>query len=172
MKRLLLLGILALAACERHVPSSRWLGAPFFLDPAVQPADIAGLWYEVAHFPAPFQRGCSHTTAYYQPQADGSIALWNRCQVGGEIREITGVARVAGPGKLTVQLQGVPFGGDYWILGQSADSRMLVVGTPTRIAGWVLHRDRRIDPEEFYAARSLFERSGYDGAALQRTDQR
>jgi len=44
-----------------------------------------------------------------------------------------------------------------------------VVGTPTRIAGWVLHRDPKIAPEELRAARDLFERSGYDAAALERT---
>ncbi|WP_101339524.1 lipocalin family protein [Cereibacter azotoformans] len=172
MKGLALIALLALAACERHVPSDRWLGAPFFLDPTVQPADIAGLWYEVASYPAPFQQGCRRTTADYRPLPDGTIALTNRCEVNGMVRQISGTARVVAPGRLTVDLRGVPFGGDYWILGQSRDGRTLVVGTPTRIAGWVLHRDRQIGPEELRAARDLFERSGYDAASLQRTDQR
>ncbi|AZB54672.1 lipocalin [Cereibacter sphaeroides] len=169
MKAVALLALLALVACERHVPSQRWLGAPLFLDPAVQPVDLAGRWYEVASYPAPFQKGCTGTTADYQPLPDGRIALTNRCRVGGTLREISGTAEVVAPGKLTVNLQGVPFGGDYWILGQSRDGRTLVVGTPTRIAGWVLHRDPKIAPEELRAARDLFERSGYDAAALERT---
>ncbi len=140
-----------------------------FVRTDVQPAELAGLWYEVASFPAPFQRDCSHTTAAYRPLADGRIALENRCRVGDEIRRIGGTARVVAPGRLKVDLDGVPFDGDYWILGLSRDGQTLVVGTPTRIAGWVLHRDRQIDPRELRAARDLFERSGYDPAALQRT---
>lgn len=172
MTRIALLGLLALAACAPHVPSSRYIGAPLYVVSNVTPAQIAGKWYEIASFPAPFQAGCSHTTAEYAPQPDGSIALRNSCRVGNELREITGTATVAAPGRLKVDLAGVPFRGDYWILGVSRDGQTLVVGTPTRIAGWVLHRDREMTPQQLRSARDLFEHNGYDAAALQRTDQR
>lgn len=172
MKRLLLLGVLALAGCEQHLPSDRWLFSPLFVRTDLTPDRIAGRWYEVGHFPAPYQRDCTHTVADYQPQADGTIAVTNRCRIGTEIHEIRGTARVSSPGELSVRLKGVPFSGDLLILGQSRDGRTLVLGTSSRIAGWVLHRDARIDPDEFQAARDLFERSGYDAAALQYTDQR
>ena len=85
---------------------------------------------------------------------------------------IAGLATPVGPGQLTVKLDGVPIKGDYWVLGMSRDARTVYVGTPTRTAGWVLHRDRRFTEEQRRVAERLFRRNGYDEAALQRTDQR
>jgi apolipoprotein D and lipocalin family protein len=70
-----------------------------------------------------------------------------------------------------VRLEGVPFAADYWILDISRDGRVLVVGTPDRLGGWVLHRDRRATPQELDRAREIFRRNGYDVAALQRVRQ-
>ena len=172
MTRIALLGLLALAACTPHVPSSRYIGTPMYVVSNVTPAQLAGRWYEIASFPAPFQAGCSHTTADYAPRPDGSLALRNSCRVGNELLRIDGTATVAAPGRLKVDLEGVPFRGDYWVLDVARDGRTVVVGTPTRIAGWVLHRDHEMTPQELRHARDVFERNGYDAAALQRTDQR
>jgi apolipoprotein D and lipocalin family protein len=165
------LAMCAMAACTPHVPSPAYHTAPMYLV-GVAPARLSGTWYEVARYPAEFERDCTHVTATYTPRADGSLGVVNRCRRNGVTEAITGVAVPAGPGKLKVKLEGVPFAGDYWILGVSRDGRTVYVGTPLRNAGWVLHRHRRFTEEQRRVAERLFRKNGYDEAALQRTDQR
>lgn len=162
---------LALAACDLHTPTALVSDAPMYLVP-ITPDRLVGKWYEVATFPAPFQKGCTHTTAAYADRGDGRLGLVNRCRRDGRQVEISGVATPNGPGKFKVKLEGVPFAGDYWVIGVSRDGRTLLVGTPSRIAGWVLHKDRYFSPEQRRWAREVFARNGYDEAAMQRTDQR
>jgi apolipoprotein D and lipocalin family protein len=169
VKRLLLLGVLALAGCDPHTPSPRYADAPMYLLD-IAPAQLVGSWYEVASFPAPFQGGCSHTTATYAP-IDGGLSVVNRCRKAGQVVQITGTAAKVGPGQFKVKLAGVPFAGDYWVIGQSRDGRTLLVGTPTRLAGWMLHRDRHVTRAERVWAAEVFRKNGYDEAALQRTPQ-
>ncbi|PJF09183.1 lipocalin family protein [Pseudorhodobacter sp. MZDSW-24AT] len=170
MKRLLLLSVLALAGCDFHTPSPRYATAPMYLLD-IAPERLAGTWYEVASFPAPFQDGCSHTTATYAV-IEGGLSVVNRCRQGGQLVQITGTAVPVGPGQLKVKLGGVPFAGDYWVIGQSRDGRTVLVGTPTRLAGWMLHRDPVVTEAERRWAAEVFARNGYDAAALQRTEQR
>lgn len=162
---------LALAACDPHTPSPRYSDAPMYLLP-IAPERLVGTWYEVATYPGPFQDGCTHTTATYSNRGDGTLGLVNRCQRAGREVTISGVATPDGPGKFKVQLQGVPFKGDYWVIGASRDGRTVLVGTPTRIAGWVLHRDRSFSVDQRLWAREVFRKNGYDEAAMQRTPQR
>ena len=174
MIRNALLGLtaaLALAGCNPHTPSPRYANAPMYLLP-IAPERLVGKWYEVATYPGPFQDGCTHTTATYVGRGNGTLGLTNRCLRAGREVMISGVATPDGPGKFKVKLEGVPFKGDYWVIGASRDGRTLLVGTPTRIAGWVLHRDRHFTPEQRLWAREIFRKNGYDEAAMQRTDQR
>ena len=170
MKRLLLPIVLALAGCDPHTPSPRYAFAPMYLLD-IAPERLLGTWYEVASFPAPFQDGCSHTTATYGA-IDGGLSVVNRCRKGGQVVQITGTAAKVGPGQFKVKLGGVPFAGDYWVIGQSRNGRTLLVGTPTRLAGWMLHRDGQVTDAERRWAAEVFRKNGYDEAALQRTDQR
>ena len=137
----------------------------------ITPERLVGKWYEVATFPGPFQEGCTRTTATYANRGDGRLGLVNRCVRAGREVTISGVATPDGPGKFKVKLEGVPFKGDYWVIGASRDGRTLLVATPTRIAGWVLHRDRYFSPEQRLWAREVFRKNGYDEAAMQRTLQ-
>jgi apolipoprotein D and lipocalin family protein len=167
--------VLSLSACAPFIPSSRWVGQPMFVVSNVQPAQLAGKWYEVASFPTPFQAGCFATTAEYTPRPDGTIGVRNQCRDVAQpnvLRQIEGTATIVGPGQLQVRLNGVPFPAKYWVLDVADGGRTLVVGTPTRMGGWVLRRSPDITPEELFRARAVFERNGYDIAALQRTRQR
>ena len=165
------LALVAMAGCTSHVPSPTYYFAPMTLA-NVAPSRLAGTWYEVARYPASFQRDCTHVTATYTPRTDGTLGVVNRCRRNGAVETIAGVATPAGPGHLKVKLEGVPFAGDYLVLGRSSDGRTVYVGTSLRNAGWVLHRDRRFTEEQRRVAERLFRRNGYDEAALMRTDQR
>lgn len=167
--------LLAASACEVFVPSSRHWGTPMFVVSNLQPGQLAGTWYEVASFPQRFQEGCGVTTATYSMREDGSLGVLNRCQVQGKpgvVREIAGTARMQGPGQFQVNLDGVPFPAGYWVLYLSRDGRTMVVGNPGRFGGWVLRREPSVTPEILDIARAVFERNGYDVAALQRTPLR
>jgi apolipoprotein D and lipocalin family protein len=169
MKHLLLVAILALAGCDPHTPSPRYASEPMYLLD-IAPERLVGKWYEVASFPAPFQDGCTHTTATYAP-VQGGLSVVNRCRREGRIVQIRGTAAKVGPGQFSVKLDGVPFAGGYWVIGQSRDGRTLLVGTPTRLAGWMLHRDAHVTRAERVWAAEVFRKNGYDEAALQRTPQ-
>jgi apolipoprotein D and lipocalin family protein len=132
---------------------------------------LEGTWYEVASFPGPFQSGCANTTATYEVRDDETVGVLNRCVRSGQMVSIAGTAREVGPGRLKVRLDGAPFAGDYWVLGLADDGKTLFVGTPSRIAGWVLSRDRVYSAEEEAAARMIFAQNGYDTRALVRTLQ-
>jgi apolipoprotein D and lipocalin family protein len=163
---------LAVSACTPFVPSSRYYTAPMFVVSNLDTSRIMGKWYQVASFPAPFQAGCGLTTAEYSARQDGLIGVRNRCEVVGQpgtVREILGTAGMDGPGQLKIKLDGVPFPAKYWVLYLSRDGRTLIVGTPSRVGGWVLRRDRSISDEQFHQAGEVFERNGYDIAALQRS---
>ncbi len=165
------LALAVMAGCTSHVPSPAYYTAPMYLVD-VAPSRLAGTWYEVARYPAPFQDGCTHVTATYTPLPDGTLGVVNRCRRGGVTEAISGVATPVGPGELKVKLEGVPFAGDLRVLGRSRDGRTVYLGTSLRNAGWVLHRDRRFTEEQRRVAEKLFRKNGYDEAALQRTDQR
>jgi len=171
MKRLVLLVMFALGACASYAPDGRASNAPMYLLP-VTPDQLVGKWYEVASFPGPFQAGCSQTTATYSDRGDGTLGLVNRCIKAGRAVEIAGVATPDGPGKFKIKLEGVPFKGDYWVIGVSGDGRAVLVGTPTRIAGWVLRKDSDFTENQRRWAREIFAKNGYDAAAMLPTNQR
>lgn len=161
----------ALAACDPHVPSPRQYVTEMTLV-SIAPKRLLGTWYEVATYPAPWQDGCTNTTATYSDAGDGTLGVTNRCRRDGRTVQITGTATPVGPGQFKVRLEGVPFAGDYWVVGVSKDGRTVLVGTPSRLAGWVLHRDRHFTREQRVWAAKVFRDNGYDEAALQQTDQR
>jgi apolipoprotein D and lipocalin family protein len=108
-----------------------------------------GRWYEIARLPNRFQSQCvGDTTATYSRNADGTIAVVNRCRVrDGHFDEARAVARVVDPrtnARLEVSFFSVlgwrPFWGDYWVLALAPDYDYAVVGEPSRRYGWILSR--------------------------------
>lgn len=135
------------------------------------PARYAGLWYEVASFPTPFQAGCTNTQADYTLEPGGSIGIRNACFREGALQVIEGSATVSGPGRLKVRLDGVPFPADYWVLWVDEGYRTAVVGTPSGRAGWVLNRTPNIPSDRLAAAEEVLRFNGYDVSQLRRTTQ-
>lgn len=135
------------------------------------PAKYAGLWYEVASYPTPFQAGCTATRAEYRPLADGGLAVKNTCRKGGALSVIEGRADIVGPGRLSVKLDGVPVSAPYWVLWVDEGYRTAVVGVPSGRAGWILNRTPEIPPDRLAAAREVLAFNGYDLTALQMTPQ-
>jgi apolipoprotein D and lipocalin family protein len=135
-----------------------------------------GRWYEIASYPAWFQKGCTATTADYSRREDGLIAVLNSCRKGaldGKQKQSSGRARVVDLGtnaKLKVSFFG-PFWGDYWIIDLDPEYRWAVVGVPNRKYLWILSRSPRMDAGVYGAIVSRLPAKGYDPARLTLTLQ-
>ncbi len=148
--------------------------------PVVASVDLtryAGVWYEIARFPAPFQRDCTGTTAEYTLQDDGTVRVVNRCRSGsldGPERTIEGTARVLDPlepAKLGVRFFG-PFEAPYWIILLDDEYQWAVVSEPTRTFLWILSRTPAIDDALLNELYVELVDLGFDPGRLESTPQR
>jgi apolipoprotein D and lipocalin family protein len=137
------------AACQGPSPEH----TPLATVPAVDLDRYTVRWYEIAKIPNRFQRHCiSDTSANYARNADGTIAVVNRCRTrSGEFDEARAIARVADPrtnAKLEVSFFSLlgwrPVWGSYWVLALGPDYDYAVVGEPGRRYGWILARTPRL----------------------------
>ena len=135
-----------------------------------------GKWYEIASYPAWFQKGCTGSTAEYSLLPDGKIQVVNRCRKGnldGPLKESKGKAEVADTAtnaKLKVWFFW-PFKGDYWIIELSPDYQWAVVGEPSRKYLWILSRTPTMDEAVYQKILGRLPQKGYDPARLRRTVQ-
>ncbi len=135
-----------------------------------------GRWYEIASYPAWFQRNCTATTADYSLREDGLIEVVNSCRKGsldGKLKRAKGRAKVVDTetnSKLKVSFFG-PFWGPYWIIDLDPDYQWAVVGGPSRKYLWILSRTPQMDQETYDAIVARLPAKGYDPAGLNRTPQ-
>ena len=135
-----------------------------------------GRWFEIASYPAWFQKGCTATTADYSLREDGLIKVVNSCRKGtldGKPKQSTGRAKVidtATNAKLKVSFFR-PFWGDYWIIDLDPDYQWAVVGVPNRKYLWILSRTPLMDDTVYDDLLSRLPAMGYDPARLNRTPQ-
>jgi apolipoprotein D and lipocalin family protein len=142
----------------------------------------AGVWYEIARLPNPFQAKCARSVVVrYALRADGRLDIVNECaQADGRVRQARGVARLAEPNgppsKLKVRfapaiLSFLPsVWGDYWVIDLAPDYGYAVVGEPNRRYLWILSRSPRM-PEPLYD--EILGRAArlYDVSRVVRTEQ-
>ncbi len=135
-----------------------------------------GTWYEIASYPAWFQRNCTAVTARYSLRDDGLIKVVNSCRkgsLGGKLKQSTGRAKVVdldSSAKLKVSFFG-PFWGNYWIIDLDPDYQWAVVGEPKRKYLWILSRTRSMDDEVYERILAGLPYKGYDPDGLLRTLQ-
>ena len=135
-----------------------------------------GTWYEIARYPAWFQRDCTAVTAQYSLRDDGKIKVVNSCRkktLDGKLKQANGRAKIIDDGsnaKLKVSFFG-PFWGDYWILDLDPDYNWAVVGMPSRKYLWILSRSPEMNQEIFDRIVSRLPELGYDPAKLLMTEQ-
>jgi len=157
--------LLALAACA----SFRDTSVPMQPVARLDVARYSGTWYEIARFPVRFQQGCTATTASYAVTGPDTVSVLNRCRAGapdGPLRQISGTARVVGPGQLSVRLGRVPFAAPYWVLWVAPDYSAAVVGVPQGNAGWILARRPTMPAAQRAEAEAVLAQNGYDVTRL------
>ena len=165
--------------CLAAVATAAVVGAeerPLEVVPSVDLERYLGTWYEIASYPAWFQRGCTAVTAEYSLRDDGLIRVVNSCHkdaLDGKLKQSTGRAKVvegSGNAKLKVSFFR-PFWGDYWIVDLDPEYRWAVVGVPSRKFLWILSRSRSMDETLFQEIVGRLQAKGYDPARLVRTLQ-
>jgi apolipoprotein D and lipocalin family protein len=135
-----------------------------------------GKWYEIASYPAWFQKGCTGSTAEYSLRSDGKIQVINRCHKGsldGPLKESKGKAEIVDSttnAKLKVWFFW-PFKGNYWIIDLHPNYQWAVVGEPSRKYLWILSRTPTMDEAIYQDILSRLPSKGYDPAKLRRTGQ-
>ena len=136
-----------------------------------------GKWYEIASYPAWFQKGCVASTAEYSLLPDGKIRVVNRChtdRLDGPLKESVGKAEVIDVqtnAKLKVWFFW-PFKGNYWIIDLDDDYRWAVVGEPKRKYLWILSRTPTVDRTLYQNILARLPAKGYDPSKLRRTSQK
>jgi len=135
-----------------------------------------GRWFEIASYPAWFQRNCTAVTADYSSREDGLIKVVNSCRKGsldGKLKLAKGRAKVVGResnAKLKVSFFG-PFWGPYWIIDLDPDYQWAVVGAPNRKYLWILSRTPQIDVALYDEIIARLPAQGYDPNGLNKTEQ-
>lgn len=170
---LALCGLVLLTACGTV---QRDKAAPIEAVTQLELDRYLGKWYEIARYPNWFERGRVGVTAEYALREDGQIAVKNTCREGtldGEVSVANGVARIEGPGELTVTFTPwLPFArGDYWVLYVTPDYDMAVIGNPAGRTGWILARTPTIDVTTRAQAETALRANGYDIAGLEEVAQ-
>lgn len=144
--------------------------------PHVELNRYLGTWYEIASYPAWFQKGCTGSTAEYAALPDGRIRVINRCfknSLDGPLKESNGKAEVVDTtsnARLKVWFFW-PFKGDYWIIDLDADYQWAVVGVPSRKYLWILSRAPEMDDTVYEGIITRLIDQGYDPTRLKRTLQ-
>jgi lipocalin len=93
---------------------------PLATVPHVDLSEYLGRWYEIARYPARFERKCVvNAMANYPQRSDGKIEVLNTCRrEDGSVKKTKGIAEIEDPNtnaKLKVTFLW-PFSGDYCIL--------------------------------------------------------
>lgn len=136
----------------------------------------AGLWYDIASYPARFQRGCHCTTAEYTLTQDGYVRVENKCRKGGFNKSESGVKGkafvVKGSNNTKLKVQFFwPFKGDYWIVRLDRDYQWAVVSSPGKDYLWILSRTPVMDSELFESIVQSLRQEGYNTERLLKTPQ-
>jgi apolipoprotein D and lipocalin family protein len=142
-----------------------------------------GTWYEIAKFPNWFQRKCvSDTRAQYTAQPDGSVQVFNSCQIlDGQRIDALGLAQQVGEvtsPKLKVRfapawLSWLPqVWGEYWVIDIDPDYQLAAVSDSKRDYLWVLSRTPRVQPATYEALLQRLKAQGFDTQKLELTTQK
>lgn len=137
-----------------------------------------GRWYDIASYPARFQKGCRCTTAEYELiPGKHFIRIKNRCIRfrNGKSKISTAIGKafvVKGSNNAKLKVQFFwPFRGDYYIIGLADDYSWAVVGHPNRKYLWILSRESYMPTDTYNSILHLIKSKGYNLKILQKTPQ-
>ncbi len=130
-------------------------------------ARYMGPWYDVAHKPFKYQAACeTQSQAFYQMQADGTVAITNVC--GSKVAKA--VAKMVGNDdmRFLVDFSNGQPPGEYWIvMVDSLHYKWAVVSNSSRSLLWILSRTASLAPTKIRNLLAMLQKTGYDISDLQ-----
>ncbi|WP_294142687.1 lipocalin family protein [uncultured Sanguibacteroides sp.] len=141
---------------------------------AVDSLDIdkyAGLWYEIARFDHPFERGMVGVTTEYIIKSNGDIEVIGcgyRDSLNGEKREIVGKVHIPDkdkPGILKVTFFLI-FSTNYYILEVEKDYSAALIGSSEIDHLWIVSRSPKLPKKKLNDLLKRAQKRGYDTQAL------
>lgn len=131
-----------------------------------------GLWYEIAAYPQWFERGLTHTQAYYTlDPAQQGVRVENSGLRGEKLKRAIGRARpAAGEGQLKVSFFG-PFYAPYWVIDLAEDYSWAVVSNPKGSTLWILCRTPQMEASTYQTITARLAERGFDLRRLHQTPQ-
>ena len=132
-----------------------------------------GLWYEQAHLPTFFQKGCDSSTAQYSLNENGTVKVLNTCyKLDGSSNDIVGKAKVdlndtSGRGlivsfNIITDIINFFKGVNYYIYYIDESYNYAIVGTPKKDMLWILTRDKSISSEKLEELIYLSQKNGFN----------
>jgi apolipoprotein D and lipocalin family protein len=175
MRSLIAIGTALLLATSAHAQEA---GATTGLE--IDPAAYAGVWYEIARTPVPFQQQCTGgVTATYTLRSDSEVGVENRCDLAsGETESATGSADVVDGNFNTfaVEIEDSDAPGINYVVaavGEPVEGQYswAAVHSPDGDTGWILARDPDLPDDARADAEAALEDLGVDIAQLSDTAQ-
>jgi apolipoprotein D and lipocalin family protein len=137
-----------------------------------------GRWYDIASYPASFQKGCHCSTADYEiVPGKKYIRVVNRCVKFKNGKSKISMAKgkafvVEGSNNTKLKVQFFwPFRGDYYIIGLADDYSWALIGHPARKYLWILSRESFMPTDTYKQILEIIREKGYDLKKLQKTPQ-
>ena len=133
-----------------------------------------GVWYQIARNPVIFEKNCVCSRQSLELRTDGTIGVFNSCNtsdVNGRLQTIEGTATPddSSNAKLTVDF-GLPWKGEYWIVGLGASYEYAVVTDSKANSLYVLSRTPILS-DELYNEAVAGAQAQLDTSKLQKTLQ-
>ena len=138
----------------------------------IDPQAYAGIWYEIARTPAPFQEMCAGgVTATYELVGAGTVKVTNRCDgEDGQPQGITGEAEVVSNNFNTLNVEfsmGEQNQGVNYVVAAASDIKdgkyqWAAVQSPEGPIGWILAREPQIDAETRSQAEAALKEAGIE----------
>ncbi len=125
--------------------------------PSVDLSQYAGRWYQIARNPLPFEGNCFCSQQTLTALEDGRVGVFNSCNkdsVTGKLDTISGFATNLDPAsnaKFEVDF-GLPFKGQYWIIGLESSYKYAVVSEPSKRALYILSKTPVLEQDLIDAA--------------------
>ncbi|BDD05411.1 lipocalin family protein [Aureibacter tunicatorum] len=145
--------------------------------PYVDLEKYQGVWYEIASFPARFEKGCSNVSAEYTLNMEkGYVTVENKCYLASKnkwksIRGRAFPVEDSGNSKLKVRFFW-PFLGDYWIVAlDEEDYAYAAVASPDYKYLWILSREKVMDEGVYQELLRELQAMNFDIFQLRKTDQ-
>ncbi|WP_108128887.1 lipocalin family protein [Gemmobacter caeni] len=169
MSRLMFALLLALSACAKTPEPERAFrntAVPIYSSAVLDAASLAGRWQQVGTFAAE-AGGCRGGMVSFGPSGAQGLQVEADLCLDGQRARYRGNARLVAPGRLQLEAAEGALAEPWWVLWADADSRTLVIGTPSGRMGFVLERGGVTSPDRLKAAREILDWNGYSLAGLQ-----